>query len=185
MAELKALEHLLAQGKISRRDFLTCLSALGMTAAILPLFFTTPAQAEKPQKGGRLRLGLGGGSTTDSLDPATRTDAMAYNINWQVRNCLTEVDHRGNIVPELAKSWESSPDAEKWTFKLLPGVEFHNGKSLGADDVVFSINHHRGKNSKSAAKSIVDPIDDIKIDDKYTVVFNLRRRKRRLPLHYE
>ena len=99
---------------------------------------------------------------------------MAYNINWQVRNCLTEVDHRGNIVPELAKSWESSPDAEKWTFKLLPGVEFHNGKSLGADDVVFSINHHRGKNSKSAAKSIVDPIDDIKIDDKYTVVFNLR-----------
>ncbi len=112
MAELKALEHSLTQGKISRREFLTRLSALGITTALSPTFFCTPAQAKKPQKGGRLRLGLGGGSTTDSLDPATMTDAMAYNINWQVRNCLTEVDYRGNIVPELAKSWESSSDAK-------------------------------------------------------------------------
>ena len=85
MVELKALEHLLVQGKISRRDFLIRLSALGITTAISPAFFTTPAQAKKPQKGGRLRLGLSGGSTTDSLDPATMTDAIAYNINWQIR----------------------------------------------------------------------------------------------------
>ena len=62
MAELKALEHLLAHGKISRRDFLTRLSALGITAALSPAFFTAPAQAKKSQKGGRFRLGLGGGS---------------------------------------------------------------------------------------------------------------------------
>jgi peptide/nickel transport system substrate-binding protein len=174
MAELKALENLLAQGKISRRDFLTRLSALGITAALSPAFFSAPAQAKKPQKGGRLRLGLGGGSTTDSLDPATMTDAMAYNINWQVRNCLTEVDYKGNIVPELAESWDSAPDAKKWTFKLRQGVEFHNGKTLEVDDVVFSINHHRGENSKSAAKGIVDPIEDIKNSGKNTVVFNLK-----------
>ncbi len=174
MAELKALEHLLRQGKISRRDFLTRISVLGMTAALSPVFFSAPALAKTPQKGGRLRLGLGGGSTTDSLDPAAITDAMAYNINWQIRNCLTEVDRDGNIVPELAQNWDASPDAKKWTFKLRPGVEFHNGKTLEADDVVFSINHHRGENSKSAAKSIVDPIENIKIDGKNTVVFNLK-----------
>ncbi|MBW1867504.1 MAG: ABC transporter substrate-binding protein [Deltaproteobacteria bacterium] len=181
MAELKALEHLLEQGKISRRDFLTRLSAIGMTAAVAPLFFTAPAQAKKIRKGGRLRLGLGGGSTTDSLDPATMKDAMAYNINWQVRNCLTEVDYEGNIVPELAESWNSSPDAKKWTFKLRRGVEFHNGKTLEADDIVFSINHHRGENSKSAAKSIVNPIEDIKIDGKNTVVFNLKEGNAEFP----
>ena len=76
---------------------------------------------------------MAGGSTTDSLDPATMTDAMAYNINWQVRNCLVEVDYKGNPIPELAESWESSPDAVKWVFKLRKGVEFHNGKTLNAD----------------------------------------------------
>lgn len=181
MAELKELEHLLAHGKISRRDFLTRLSALGITTALSPTLFCAAVQAKTPQKGGRLRLSLGGGSTTDSLDPAAITDAMAYNINWQIRNCLTEVDYKGDLVPELAKSWESSADARNWTFKLRRGVEFHNGKTLEAQDVVFSINHHRGKNSKSAAKGIVDPIENIKSEDKNTVVFHLREANADFP----
>jgi peptide/nickel transport system substrate-binding protein len=45
---------------------------------------------------------------------------------------------------------------------------------MDADDVIYSINHHRGKDTKSAAKGIVDPIADIKKDDKYTVVFTLK-----------
>jgi len=174
MSELKELESLLTQGKITRRDFLARLSALGITAALSPALLTTPARAAKPQKGGRFRLGMAGGSTTDSLDPATMTDAMTYNINWQVRNCLVEVDYKGNLVPELAESWEATADAAKWTFKLRRGVEFHNGKPLEAEDVVFSINHHREKDSKSAAKGIVDPIKDIKTDGKHTVVFTLK-----------
>jgi peptide/nickel transport system substrate-binding protein len=174
MAALKTLEHLLAHGKISRRDFLTRLSALGITTALSHSIFTAPAHANNPKKGGKLRIGLGGGSTTDSLDPATMTDAMTYNINWQIRNCLTEVDNKGNLISELAESWESSSDAKKWIFKLRRDVEFHNGKSLEADDVVFSLNHHRGAISKSAAKSIVNPIESIKSDGRNTVVFILK-----------
>ena len=174
MAALKTHEHLLAHGKISRRDFLARLSTLGIITALSHSIFTAPAHANKPHKGGRLRIGLGGGSTTDSLDPATITDAMAYNINWQIRNCLTEVDNKGNLIPELAESWESSTDAKLWAFKLRRDVEFHNGKTLEADDVVFSLNHHRGVNSKSAAKGIVDPIESIKSDGKNTVMFILK-----------
>ena len=88
---------------------------------------------------------------------------MAYNINWQIRNCLTEVDDKGNILPELAKSWESSSDAKNWTFKLRQGVEFHNGKTLEADDIVFSINHHRGEDNASAAAPLV--ADEDELDD--------------------
>ncbi len=130
MSELKELKSLLAQGKITRRDFLARLSALGITTALSPALLATPARAAKPRKGGRFRLGMAGGSTTDSLDPATVTDAMAYNINWQVRNCLVEVDYKGNLIPELAESWEATADATKWTFKLRRGVEFHNRKTL-------------------------------------------------------
>jgi peptide/nickel transport system substrate-binding protein len=174
MSELKELESLLAQGKITRRDFLARLSALGITAAVSPALLATPARAATPRKGGRFRLGMAGGSTTDSLDPATITDAMGYNINWQLRNCLVEVDYKGNPVPELAENWESSPDAARWRFRLRQGVEFHNQKTLEAEDVLFSINHHRGKDSKSAAKGIVDPIQNIRTDGKYTVIFTLK-----------
>ena len=175
MSELKELESLLAQGKITRRDFLARLSALGLAAALSPTLMTTTARAAKPVKGGRLRLGMAGGSTTDSLDPATISDAMTYNINWQIRNCLVEVDHESNLVPELAGSWEANADASNWRFNLRRDVEFHNGKSLEADDVMYSINHHRGKDSTSPAKSLVAPIKDIKPDGKHTVVFTLKK----------
>jgi peptide/nickel transport system substrate-binding protein len=174
MSELKQLKRLLTHGEITRRDFLARLSALGITAATLPALLATPAKAATPQKGGRLRLGLAGGSTTDSLDPGKMTDAMAMSINWQIRNCLVEVGHKGHPVPELAESWEPITGATKWIFKLRQDVEFHNGKALEAEDVIFSINHHRGKDSKSAAKGIVAPIQDIEADGKHTVVFTLK-----------
>jgi peptide/nickel transport system substrate-binding protein len=181
MSELKELESLVAQGKITRRDFLARLSALGISAALSPALLSAPAKAETPKKGGRFRIGMAGGSSTDSLDPATITDAMVYNINWQIRNCLVEVDYQGNPVSELAESWEATADASNWRFKLRRGVEFHDGKSLEADDVVYSINHHRGKDSTSAAKSIVDPIEDIKTDGKSTVVFTLKESNANFP----
>jgi ABC-type transport system substrate-binding protein len=74
----------------------------------------------------------------------------------------------------VAESWDASDDAVQWTFKIRQGVEFHNGKTLDAADVAASINHHRGEESKSAAKPIVDPITDIKVDGKDTVVFTLQ-----------
>jgi len=71
-----------------------------------------------------------------------------------------EIDHKSHPVPELAESWDPSPDAAQWTFKLRKGVEFHNGKTLEAEDVVFSINNHRGKDSKSAIMDFYLPIGE-------------------------
>jgi peptide/nickel transport system substrate-binding protein len=173
MSKLQELESLFTEGKITRREFIARVSALGLAAAVSPTLLATPARAAMPKKGGRLRLGVAGGSTTDSLDPALAEDAFMQNLGWQLRNCLVEIDSKGNPIPELAESWESTPDASKWTFKLRKGVEFHNGKTVDSEDVVFSMNHHRGKDSKSAAKGIVDPIKDIKADGKDSVVFTL------------
>ena len=173
MKKLKELELLLSKGKISRRDFLTRLSALGVTVALSPALFSTAAQASTPKRGGRLRIGSAGGATTDTLDPGNLSDAMAISVNWQIRNNLVEIDYQGNAIPELAKSWESSPDAVQWIFQLRKGVEFHNGKTLDAKDVIFSINHHRGEKSKSGGKVIAESIKEIKADGKHTVIFTL------------
>jgi peptide/nickel transport system substrate-binding protein len=174
MSSKKELEHLLNKETVTRRQFMGRAAALGVSTAIATSMFATSSKAAMAKKGGRLRLGLGGGSTTDSLDTGTLPDFMAQQLSMgQLRNCLVEIDADGKPIPELAESWESSPDAKEWTFKLRKGVEFHNGKTMDANDVIHSINHHRGEDSKSAAKAIVKSIDEMKADGKNTIVFKL------------
>ena len=122
MSKLKELENLLSVGKITRREFIARVSALGLMAAVSPALLSGVSEAATPKKGGRLIIGVTGGSTTDSMDPATLTSNMNQNINWQIRNCLVEIDHNFNTFPELAESWDSTPDAKVWSFKLRKGV---------------------------------------------------------------
>jgi len=173
MQIVKTLERMFNEGQISRREFIARLSALGIAATVSPLLIPKKTAAAVPKKGGDFKMGITGGSTTDSMDPATFTSNMNQNINWQIRNNLVEVDHNFNAIPELAESWDATPDAKVWSFKLRKGVEFHNGKTMTAEDVVFSINHHRGEDSKSAGKGYLKSIEDIKADGKYEVVFTL------------
>jgi peptide/nickel transport system substrate-binding protein len=172
MSTVKELERLLTEGGISRREFLARASALGLMAAVSPALLPRAAEAA-PKRGGKLILGSAGNSTTDSMDPGTLAQSMPQMINNTIRNMLVEVNYKGEPVPELAESWEASPDAAVWTFKLRKGVEFHNGKTMDADDVVYSFNEHRGADTKSAAKGVVQPIKEIKADGKYTVIFTL------------
>jgi len=173
MQVVKSLERMFTEGLISRREFITRLSALGLAATVSPLLMSKKAAAAVPKKGGHFKQGATGGSTTDSMNPTTLTSNMNQNLNWQIRNSLVEFDHNFNVIPELAESWDSTPDAKVWTFKLRKGVEFHNGKTMTAEDVIFSINLHRGEDSKSGAKGYLESIVDIKADGKYEVVVTL------------
>lgn len=172
MGKVKQLETLLEQGRISRREFITRMSIIGAAAMISPALFRGTAQAA-PRRGGRFRIGSASGSTTDSFEPAVISDTMGFCVNWQVANNLVEIDHQGNAVPELAESWEPSPDAKVWKFNLRKGVEFHDGKSFEAEDVIYSLNHHRGPKSKSGAKALAETIVDMKADGKHAVIFTL------------
>jgi len=174
MKSFDELTTLLHTGRIDRRTFLSRAAALGATTAMATSLLGKAGQAATPKKGGHFRIGIGHGSTTDSLDPATFENAFTQFTGMGFRGHLTEVAASGEIVPDLCEFWDATPDAATWTFKLRQGVEFHNGKSMDADDVVASVNHHRGEDSKSAAKAILEPITDIKTDGKDTVSFTLR-----------
>jgi peptide/nickel transport system substrate-binding protein len=91
-----------------------------------------------------------------------------------VFDCLTEVTAAGELVGELAESWEASSDAKTWTFNLRKGVTFHNGKSFGADDVIESLGMHTAEGAKSAAKPIISAISDMKKMGAHQVQFTLR-----------
>jgi len=170
MSELKFLEDQMKKGRITRREFIARAGALGL-AASAPALLSSNAFAA-PNKGGKFVVGIGHGSTTDSLDPGTYENDFTISASFCRNNYLTEISNTGELVGELAESWEASPDAKTWMFKLRQGVEFHNGKTMDANDVVASYNHHRGDDSGSAAKPIVDPIADLKADGD-TVVFTL------------
>jgi len=173
MFRLNELEKLFTQGKISRREFLSRVSALGLMAAVSPALLSSKAEAATPKKGGRFRQAFSTGSTTDSLDPTTVLgSAMMINIGWTYANNLVEIDANGAAVPELAEKIETS-DAKTWYFRLRKGVEFHNGKSLTADDVVTSVSRHIGENSKSTIKGSLKQVTDMRKDGDHTVVFEL------------
>ena len=110
-------------------------------------------------------MGISGSSTSDSLDPALPFSAMAAVVAiGQCRNGLIEVDAGGNLVPELAEAWESTTDdATGWRFMIRSGVEFHDGKSLEVEDVIFSIDQHRASD-KSALKALLSSIVELKDD---------------------
>lgn len=172
-AKLARAKSLAGKGKVSRRDFVQLALAAGFTVTAAHKLFVRAAHAE-PKKGGHFVNSLTGGASTDVLDPAWTLDAYMTNVSFgQLRNNLTEIAPDGTLRGELAEEWEASPDAKTWTFKLRDGVTFHSGKSLDAEDVVASFNHHRGKGNTSAASAIVRQIKDVKANGKSTVVFSL------------
>ena len=130
-----------------------------------------PAFAEA-KRGGKMRMGRAHGQTSDSHDPGTWENGFMSSFGFAVYNRLTEVDIDGSVIPELAEGWEASSDASEWTFKLRD-AQFHDGSKVTAADVLASINHHRGEDSKSAAKPILEAITDVSADGENAVKFTL------------
>jgi len=168
-------KHLRAftEGRMSRRALLKRASALGLLAALPAGLAAKGARADEPQSGGHLRVGSVQGSTTDSLDPATLSSGFVNMLWYTIHGQLTEVNADGQLEPLLAESWEASDDATQWTFNLREGVEFHNGKSVDSGDVIASLQRHKGEDSVSAMKSVVEAIIDMKADGANRVIFTL------------
>jgi peptide/nickel transport system substrate-binding protein len=126
-----------------------------------------------PKRGGSLKIGIAGGSPTDSLDPTTYTDTMIFNVAFAMMNQVVEMDENNNPLPSLFESWEASESATRWVFKVRQGVTFHNGKTLDAEDIVYSINLHRGPATKSGAADGLKTIVDLKITGKNEITATL------------
>ena len=72
-------------------------------------------------------------------DPAQSADSLSDRINLAVHDGLVDFEPASlQIVPAVAESWEVSKDGLTYTFRLRPGVRFHNGKVLTSADVLYS-----------------------------------------------
>jgi len=167
-------------GKISRRRFMQSAVAAGITMSTATSIFNNVATAA-PKKGGVLRVGMADGATNDNWNPAITNTRYMIHMNHVNRNMLTEIRADNTLGPELAKSWEASPDAVNWTFELQKGVEFHNGKSFTAEDVVNTFNYHRNPDTGSAVASLLSAVEEIKADGKHRVSIRMSSGNADLP----
>ncbi|MFK7944507.1 MAG: ABC transporter substrate-binding protein, partial [Paracoccaceae bacterium] len=156
---------------LNRRTMLKAGAAATAFAAAKPAF----ADDHAPKRGGTLRLGLKGANTSDSFDGRTHTDNFMITMaHGCVFDCMTEIAADGSLKGELAESWEASSDAKTWTFNLRKGVEFHNGKKFGAEDVLETFALHVGEDSKSPAKPIIGAIEEMKKMNDHQIQFVLK-----------
>jgi len=129
------------------------------------------AMSPRIKRGGTLQAGLSGGSSSDTLDPQNWVNLVDGARVYSLFNPLVDFDLGAHPVLSLADELEASRDAMKWTIRVKPDVEFHNGKTLSADDVLFSF--QRIVNPKSPALGAISlkalDIAHAKKLDKYTI----------------
>jgi peptide/nickel transport system substrate-binding protein len=139
--------------RVTRRDVLKggaaagALLGLGSLAAACGGEETDDAATaeDTPVKGGVLRVGLVGGRAADTADPHIAPFIPDDALNWLMYEGL--VQYTPDLTPEylLAEEVTSNADGSEWTVRLKPDIPWHDGRTVSADDVVYSF------------KRIVDP----------------------------
>jgi peptide/nickel transport system substrate-binding protein len=109
-----------------------------------------------------------------NLDPRLAVDIASLQVTDIVYNRLVKKDRHSNIVPDLAEKWEM-PDDTTYVFHLRKGVKFHDGTPLTADDVKYTFDSIRDPSLKSPKRSSTSPIKEIRVIDKHTISFVLKR----------
>jgi peptide/nickel transport system substrate-binding protein len=114
-----------------------------------------------------LRIGLSADVTT--MDPHFVAAQPNLTVQQHVFDGLVRIDERGRVVPGIAVSW-STPDPRTWEIKLRPGVRFHDGSELTAEDIVYSLERPLAiKGSPGGFATYVRPIVSKAIVDRHTL----------------
>ena len=103
------------------------------------------------------------------MDPIVFTSGIDYTRGRATYNNLVQILDNMSLNPELAEEWTINADATEFTFKLRKGVTWHDGSDFTADDVIWSMNRHMGKDSASVIKAFFSNVTEWKKVDKYTV----------------
>jgi peptide/nickel transport system substrate-binding protein len=114
------------------------------------------------------------GFTLDALtlDPGNQRKRETETILRNMYDGLLTRDAKMNVVPELAASWKQL-DPTTYEFKLRPGVKFHSGEEMTAEDVKFTLDRMLKKDGIDGQTSprggLLGPLKEVQAVDKYTV----------------
>ncbi len=108
--------------------------------------FAAPASAQK--QGGSITVGLE--LDISGFDPLKVGvfDTAGFTAAAAIFDTLTSLDDKGVAQPKLALSWTHSDDYKTWTFKLRPGVKFHDGTPFNAEAVKANFDRQKDPANK-------------------------------------
>ena len=110
----------------------------------------------------------------DSLDPHKTVKAGTREVMFNVFEGLMKPTPNGDLTPAIAESYEVSEDRMTYTFHLREGVQFHNGKTVTAEDVVYSIQRCAAATETGIVQvEAFSVIQDIKTPDDKTVAITI------------
>jgi peptide/nickel transport system substrate-binding protein len=139
-----------------------------VASLILALAAPTPARAQAVG-GGTLNFGHLGDFLYFDPYLLPLADWPMFN---QIYNVLARYDDTLEPQPELAESWELSDDGLTLTFKLRPGVKFHNGRDFVADDVKFSLEYAQDPETGANIRTLARAVKSVEVVDDVTVAFH-------------
>jgi peptide/nickel transport system substrate-binding protein len=172
---------------LGRRQFLRGIAAAGAAAGAGGLLAACGGSSAGPagqaglagrsrRRGGNLKLGLTGGSSSDTLDPHKSLTYLDTSRLQSLYQPLVQLNALAQIEYVLAESITPQHGSlSDWIIRLRPGVTFHNGKDFTADDVIFTF--QRVFSNSFTGKFGLGPIDlkNTKALDKLTVLVKLTK----------
>ncbi|MFY0646191.1 ABC transporter substrate-binding protein [Sulfitobacter geojensis] len=108
------------------------------------------------------------------MDPTSAAAGAIDSVLYSnVFEGLTRFMSDGSVVPGLAESWDISDDGLTYTFKLRSDVTFHDGTTMDAEDVKFSLDRIGAEDSANAQKALYSAISEVNVVDPMTVEVKL------------
>jgi 4-phytase/acid phosphatase/peptide/nickel transport system substrate-binding protein len=161
--------------KVASRAFARIFLATAFGAAL----FSGAAQAQK--QGGSITVGLE--LDIPGFDPLKVGvfDTSAETAAAAIFDTLTYLDDKGEVQPKLALSWTHSDDFKTWTFKLRPGVKFHDGTPFNAEAAKENFDRQKDPANKCRCAFYIAGIHDVQAPDELTLVYNLTDPSVNLP----
>jgi peptide/nickel transport system substrate-binding protein len=155
-------------GGLGRREFLRGIAATGAVAGAGGLLAACASGSKSPQssasngpvhkkRGGNLKVGMSGGSGSDTLDPHRGLTYLDTARAQSLYQPLVQLNNAAQLEYVLAESITPHKSTSEWIINLRPGVSFHDGKPLTADDVIYTF--RRIIANKFAGASSLGPMD--------------------------
>ncbi len=159
---------------MKRRDFLKSTATLmGSTAVYYTLSSTGLMAKETPVSGGTLVWGHS--ETVQNLDMHQTGTASTSRVMQNVHNSIVTVDANLSVIPMLAESFEESADGLAYTFKLRPGVKFHNGQTMTSADVKYSFERCKDPATGAVNFEVFNDVAAIETPDDLTVIIKMSK----------
>lgn len=143
--------------------------ALFLSAVMLLSVFTACGDSSTQASAVKDTLKFSINADIVSLDTHMAKDTVSGIVHYQLYNRLIKNDGNDGLTADLAESWEFNEDNTQITFKIREGVKFHNGETMTAEDVAFSINRAIASSFTSSFSSTMERAE-VK-DDTHVVLY--------------